>query len=121
MPPLFSTPSSLSTRFLSFEIEGNQIVCHVNITNANLKKKIDKFFRNLNSWNQNTRFFYKQHFYKQRQAEIRKKKKQKLSKSYVCFNEVILLMVMKMRLKMKTKSKRYDANRLRPRNGHKYT
>ena len=53
MPPLFSTPSSLSTRFLSFEIEGNQIVCHVNITNANLKM----------------------HFYKQRQAEIRKKKK----------------------------------------------
>ena len=40
---------------------------------------------------------------------------------YVYLNEVIWLMTMKKMLKMKKRSHRYDINRTRPTNGHKYT
>ena len=63
-----------------------------------------------------TRFFYKQHFCKQRQTAIGKK-----MHKYVCLNEVIRLMAMKIRLKMKNRSHRYDINRHRSRYGHRYT
>ena len=41
--------------------------------------------------------------------------------TYICLNEVIWLMAMKMRLKMKNRSHRYDINRPRFRDEHKYT
>ena len=101
------------------------------------------------------RFFYKQHFYKQHQADIGKKKiKQKLSDTLwlniwflkiirflhpryhpkivrnilkhaaknkcVSFNELVRLMAMKIRLNKKNRSHRYDINRPRQRQGHKY-
>ena len=40
---------------------------------------------------------------------------------YVYLNEVIWLMTMKKMLKMKKRSHRYNINRPRPTNGHKYT
>ena len=39
----------------------------------------------------------------------------------VCFNDVIWLMSIKIRLKVKSRSQRYDINKPRPTNGHKYT
>ena len=39
----------------------------------------------------------------------------------VCLNKIMWLIIMKMRLKMKNGSHRYDVNRTRPRNRHKYS
>ena len=41
--------------------------------------------------------------------------------NYFCLNEVTWLITMKARLKMKNKSYKYNINRLKPRDGHKYT
>ena len=78
-------------------------------------------------------FFYKQHFYKQRQAEIGKKlakarqnleadpryqskimgdiMRNNVQKKCVCFNEVIEKKAIKMRLKIKNRSQRYNIKR----------
>ena len=40
---------------------------------------------------------------------------------YVSFNKLVLLMAMKIRLEMKNRSHRYDINRPRQIQGHKYT
>ena len=76
---------------------------------------------------------FKQHFYKQHQAEINSEnlhlKTADLFK-YVwpfCYhqalkvNEIMWLIILKMRLKMKNEWLRYDINRTRPRHVHKYT
>ena len=95
-----------------------------------------------------TCFFYKQHFYKQRQDKIGKqhpeaelslfenyalfsctilfKNNRRCSKKVqknkcVFFNDVTWLTRMKMKMKMKNRSERCDINRPRPRHGHKHT
>ena len=51
----------------------------------------------------------------------RRYSKKIIKNKYVCLNEVIWLITMKKMLKMKKRSHRYDINRPRPTNGHKYT
>ena len=91
--------------------------------------------------NLNGHFFHKQHFYKQRQAEIGKKMKQMLSNTLrlnFCYLKIIHIlhpryhqkiiskrtcMSVFMRCtsneKMKNRSYRYDINRHKSRHGHK--
>ena len=93
------------------------------------------------------RFSYKQHFYKQSQADvnqhpeaelllfkicshphpwyhpkiIRHILKKKANNKCVCIHVIMRLIIMKVKLKMKNRSHRYSINRPRTRHGHKYT
>ena len=40
---------------------------------------------------------------------------------YICTHEIIRLIIIKMKMKIKNRSQIYNINRLRPRNGHKYS
>ena len=96
-----------------------------------------------------TRFFYKQHFYKQRLAEIGKNlsntlrlnicylkiihilhprkhpnikgstRKNKQKNKCVCIHDIMRLIIIKMEKKKKNRSHRYDINRPRSRHRHK--
>ena len=83
-----------------------------------------------------TYFFYKQHIYKQRQAEIASLKIISLNFRYLKIIHIlhlryiskiasesifIQLITMKIKMKMKNRSHRYDINRRRSRHGHKYS